>query len=170
MAPYVPPHRKETPLQLNFRKKGYVIPMIKNKYIVGINRKTGNTTFFGGGCGPKNNVRKCAIRELREEARQSMNTNLKNFFVVRVDEPKYRSRRELENNKRRGIKVITNYHVFSLRPKNSFETINKKFKMFVPTTNKEREIVRLNLKSLQNLKKNEKLWNLVRNKFLPRLI
>ena len=167
--PYVPPHLRKKNIVQNIRRKALVIPMINNKYIVAKNRQSGNTTFMGGGCKGSENIRNCARKELREESRHSIkNTNFEKLFIVRVT-PEYRSNRELAQNKNRGLYVITNYHVFSLKLKNSFKNIHNRFHAFNPKTKSEMEMSNIMLKSLNNLNKNQKLWILMREKILPEL-
>jgi len=170
--PYVPPHLRsiqKNNLKQNIRRKALVIPIINNKYVVARNSKTGNTTFMGGGCRSGNNIKNCAHRELQEESRQSIqNRNLKNFFTFRVG-PEYRSKKELKQNENRKIKVLTDYHVFSLKPTKSFNNIYKNFHNFNPKTNAQKEMSNIMLKSFNNLNKNNKLWKFMRNKVLPKL-
>lgn len=159
---YVPPHKRK---REEHRRKALVIPTINNKYIVSRNRETGNTTFMGGGCKSRENNKSCALRELREESRNTVKGNLKNFFVFSVG-PEYRSKKELANNNKKGIYVITNYKVYSLTPMNNF---NKIYKNFHNKKSSSSEMKNIMLQSLNNLNRNRKLWVLMRNKVLPKL-
>ena len=185
--PYVPPHlrkknnnnkisnnniNKKYPnnFRLNYRRKALVIPVINNKYIVTRNKKSGQTTFISGGCKTGEKIRNCALKELGQESRYSIkNINLKKQFTFTID-PSFRSSEELAQNKNRRIFVLTRYHAFLLKTKKPFKEIYNNFHKFKPVPNsKNDETTNIMLMSLNNLNKNEKLWNVMRQKVLPKL-
>ena len=167
MPAYVPPAMRK--LKREVRRKTLVVPKIGNKYVVGKYKTTGETTFFGGGCGSKNTNVNCALKELRNESRHSIhNKNLKNLFTFEVND-RYRSKNERANNLERGLKVFSKYRVFSLSPKNSFNTIHKRFHAYTPRSSAEDEMSNIMLKNIKNLNKNSKVWVLIRNQVIPRI-
>jgi len=168
MTAYVPPHLRK--LKKEVRQKTLIIPIINNKYVVTKYKAKNELTFMGGGCGLKNtSIKNCAHRELREESRHSIqNKNLKNLFVFQVND-RYRSNKERADNLKRGLKVFSNYHVFSVSPKNSINSIRKHFHTYIPRTKAENEMSNIMLKSLNNLNRNKTVWVLIRNQVLPRL-
>ena len=148
------------------RFKAVVIPTIKGKYVVvryrDTEKKRTNLTFIGGGCGPRENKRNCAIRELMEETRGALGLtrgNLKNR--IRPFTSTLRSARELAKNAREGKKVSMEYHVFFAPLKNTTRIKNIKHRYWTKTnlTKAEKETSGILLRSPANLERGTELWN-----------
>jgi hypothetical protein len=165
--PYVPPHlRGLTPRD---RFKAIVVPKIGNKFVVFRYTGTTDLTFPGGGCGFGNNLRNCALKELREESKNSIRankSNLKNMFYF---SNKNRSKSELKNNMKKGINVTMHYHGYLVNLKNDFDNIKRRYNSFnitkVPNRKAYSETDRVKLKNLKNL--HGRLW--MGNKIIPHL-
>lgn len=141
--PYVPPHmRGITPTPTpHDRYKAIVVPKIGNNFVVFRYTGTKNLTFPGGGCGFGKNLRNCALKELREESKNSITakkSNLKNFFYF---SNKNRSKSELKNNREKRINVTMHYYGYLLNLKNNFDNIKQRYNSFninnVPNRNKK---------------------------------
>jgi ADP-ribose pyrophosphatase YjhB (NUDIX family) len=177
--PYVPPHLRKTvspPRAVSPRRtpqnrfKAMVVPKVGNKYVVFRYTGSKDLLFPGGGCGPRQNLRNCALKELREESKNSIRankSNLKNLFYFKN---KNRSPKELNKNKVEGVNVTMHYHGYLLDLKN-FDNIKKRYSEFnmskVPNRNKKAysETNKVKLKSLENLE--GRLW--LGKKILPHL-
>ena len=183
--PYVPPHMRGTtvPTLTPYRRvptrraqnrfKAIVVPKIGNKFVVFRYTGTKNLTFPGGGCKYENgkNLRNCALKELREESKNSITakkSNLKNFFYF---SNKNRSNKELENNMKKGINVTMHYHGYLLNLKNEFNNLKRRYNSFninkVPKNNKKAysETNRVKLKTRGDLE--GRLW--MGKKIIPHL-
>ena len=147
------------------RYKAVVIPTIKGKFVVvryhDTNKKRTDLTFIGGGCGPRENKRNCAIRELKEETRGALNVrkeNLKNrirpFMGPRLPW-------ELVKNAIEGKKVSMEYHVFFAPLKNTTRIKNIKHRYWSKKnlTKAEKETRGILLRSPANLERGTELWN-----------
>ena len=172
---YIPPHlrthtrtNKKTPVT---RYKTLVIPRTANKkYIVVTNSNSGEITFIGGGCKTheKNNLRNCALRELREEAKNSIPANRNNLKFLFNAKHKIRSNKEKANNIIRGLNVTTHYNVYGLNLKNKMNNIKKRYNKSTRENSSYKEtknILKLSRKELNNVK----MWNVMRNYILPKL-
>jgi hypothetical protein len=148
------------------RYKAVVIPTIKGKFVVvryhDTNKKRTDLTFIGGGCGPRENKRNCAIRELKEETRGALNVrkeNLKNRISPFTST--LRSKGELAKNAREGKEVSMEYHVFFAPLNNTTRIKNIKHRYWTKTNlNKaEKETSGILLRSPANLERGTELWN-----------
>jgi hypothetical protein len=148
------------------RYKAVVIPTIKGKFVVvryhDTNKKRTDLTFIGGGCGPRENKRNCAIRELKEETRGALNVRKENLKSrIRPFTSTLRSERELAKNVREGKKVSMEYHVFFAPLKNTTRIKNIKHRYWTKTnlTKAEKETRGILLRSPTNLERGTELWN-----------
>lgn len=170
MAPYIPPGRRSgasTPATTRksppiIRKKVLVIPKLNGKYITVRNKKSGQTTFIGGGCGYYNNVRKCALKELHEESRKAIN-NL-NFRLQNVtNRHGFNGNRKLEGHNNKGKNIVSRYSVFIGNPTKpiNFANIKRKFnkgKNLKNNYNETSNIMLISGKNLASLNKNAKYY------------
>jgi ADP-ribose pyrophosphatase YjhB (NUDIX family) len=172
--PYVPPHLRGTvpTLTPQNRFKAIVVPKIGNNFVVFRYTGTNDLTFPGGGCGFGKNLRNCAVKELREESKNSITankSNLKNLFQFKN---KNRSPKELKRNREvEKVNVTMHYYGYLLNLKNEFDKIKQRYNSFnitkVPNKNKKAysETNGVELKNLKNL--HGRLW--MGNKILPHL-
>ena len=171
MSKYVPPHSLLKPER---RYKSVIVLKKGPKYIVVQNRKTGNLTFPGGGCHSTNgkrteNMVNCALRELIEEAHNSIKVNkLNHLFTFNSNE---RFNNELEKNKKIRKIVTMQYNIFKANVIKNFNHIKRNFhkKPIKNLTKNEKETTNILLKSKNNLFGNRVMWNFMRNKVLTRL-
>lgn len=169
---YVPPHLRKV-VQKNIRYKALVLPMIKNKYIVvqhATKNKNKELTFIGGGCKAynKNNHRKCAVRELKEETKNAIVLNKSRLSTrpnYMFESNKRFSQKERNNNKKRGLHVVLVYKVYKVNMGNnaSFNNIYRRFHLPVAHNNKETNNIALKSKQELRNAKNPKLWNFMKN-------
>ena len=107
------------------RLKAIVVPRIGNKLVV-VRHSSGDLTFPGGGCRYGSNPRECAIKELLEETRKTINKKVKNLNNNSyMFTSKLRSPNELASDKKNGINVTSEYHVFLVPVFENFENIKK---------------------------------------------
>ncbi len=185
MAPYVPIHRRSNiappPHRINVlpppppgktsvkRVKVLVVPKIHNKYVLVKNKKSGNSTFIGGGCGFHNNLKNCAHKELDEETKKSIKLNKINNYATYFTN-KRRSPREQENNNKRGLNVTVYYYLFMPNISNkNFGKIKRNFNSFNTRTvtknyNETSNIFLVPKNSLKNVNQKYFVMNVALNK------
>ena len=117
--PYVPPHLRGG--KQVTRLKAIAIPMIENKLVV-VRDSSGDLTFPGGGCRYGSNTRECAVKELYEETKKTIQKNVRNLRHLFMFTSKLRSEKEQINDKEKGIDVTSEYHVFAV-PVENFKKI-----------------------------------------------
>ena len=166
---YVPPHLRGSALKKELRHKTIVVPMIDGKYVVVRDARSQDITFPGGGCGQRENIRNCAVRELSEETRRSINLRkIKNNPAFTFTSTK-RSRSELENDKKRGLEVSTMYHVFVIDLSHmSFDNIKKSFHSQTKLNKSQLEMNNIFLMNKRQLV-DSKMWTFMRNQVLHKL-
>ena len=159
---YVPPHRK----QPEIRYKSIIIPTIGGKYVVVKDAKSQDVTFIGGGCGKKETIHNCAIRELSEETRKSITINrlpVKPTFSFTSQERF--SNNERKDNKARGIIVTMVYNVFIVDMGTLlFSDVKHKFNSS-SIRNETNNIFLMNRGNLVE----SKMWDFMRRHILPKL-
>ena len=164
MPPYIPVHLRKKP---ETRRKVIVVPKINSKYVLVRNRKSGDLTFIGGGCSLKNNIKNCALRELREESKNSIKLRNINNYKKRFLN-KTRAQHEQNNNNARRLNVTLNYHVFVPNISNkNFNTIKRNFNAYRGTNKKYLETSNILLMSKNNLNNKDKYF--IVNLVSPRL-
>jgi hypothetical protein len=152
--------------------KAIVVPIIGNKYIVVRDVKTKNKTFIGGGCKKTNaSKRNCALRELKQESKNTIRVNRNNLKPFGSFNSRNRSKSERMNNLRQKRNVTLRHILFKVRLPNttSINTIKKKFNSFRSNDPEYLETNNIYLMSKNNLNRDPKLWNFMRKHVLSRL-
>jgi hypothetical protein len=159
---YLPPQLRTRQKKSEIRKKAIIVPKIHNKYVLVKNRKSGDTTFIGGGCSFYSaNRKKCALKELREETRNAINLNNLNNKKVSFQN-KTRNPKEQRNNNRRGLNVTVNYWVYEPNISNkNFGAIKRKFHSYRGNNAKRLETSNIYLMSENNIKTAPKKYFIV---------
>ena len=169
----VPPNHTE---KTETRYKAVIIPKIGNKYVVVTDKKTGDLTFIMGGCGKDEHKINCAKRELLEESRKSMNSNIVNSDHAFLFSSKVRSGLELKKNKTvNKVQVTTVYNVFVYNINANFNSIKNNFTSRRKLSNAEKrnpnftETTGIHLMSKSELMRSPRVWSFVKRRIVPYL-
>ena len=172
MTPFIPSRKRAdmaAKLTPTTRFKTMLIPVTKNKnYIVVQNLNSKNITFIGGGCKSYETSKQCALRELREESKNSIQARPQNLKFLFNAKHKIRSNKEKANNNIRRLNVTTHYNVYGINVNKNFKNIKQNYNSSIRKNASYSETKNILKMSRNNLNK-AKLWNIVRNYILPRL-
>lgn len=150
------------------RYKAIVIPYIGNHYVVVEDAKYKELTFVVGGCKRTESSLLCASRELYEETRGTIKTNVLEEHFVFSFESRSRSKAELAADKRSRIFVTMQYKVYMV-PIQSFKNITQQYRNTIPTTKNMEETSGIYLKTKAELVKSNKMWRFMSENVLPKL-
>lgn len=163
------------------RIKVLIIPKINNKFIVVKDKKSNELTFIGGGCKykprfTKNNInlKQCALKELREESKNSIKLNLNNLQNVLFNfTTKKRSKEEYASNIQKGQNITSHYYGFvkNISNTHSINKIKNNFNKYNLKNNKSynetSNIMLMSRNNLEKINKSKKYY--VINKSLNKL-
>lgn len=107
---YIPPHKRGLKEIPKFRKKVFVIPVLRDQVLLVQDRNTREWGFISGGVKKNETYAQAAERELFEETSGLIQLN--KIGMVSNFQTDYRPDELLTENKRRGEKVSSHYKVF----------------------------------------------------------